>query len=414
MEKSTAKEWAKAQGYKRYLGSSIKGETAIDWSDRRARAALLDSIVADADRLLELSRQAQGELAEDSAERQGIVAAAELLGQLLLQDVERTDDGVGLRDGVSRDRMMSVHDPEMCHGHKSSSRRFDGHKAAIVVDTDSQLITAVEVLPGNDPDNLGALELVEQSEANTGVPVEESMAMPLMATATPGRPSPMRSGTLIARVPDRPNRSHFPKEDFHIDLEAGTCTCPAGNVARRIVSFGTRTRPTGRTHRLNGFRFDGAVCGVCSLRSQCVAGSSGLGRTVQLHPQEALLQQARALQQSEAFAGYRQRRVVVEHRLARLVQLGIRQARYFGRVTTKFQLYLAATVANLTLVASKAGLPEDTGGASKVGSALRAGTIHSTVDFISARLCQIWALALLTSASLPKLISPNRAFRPGF
>ena len=125
------------------------------------------------------------------------------------------------------------------------------------------------------------------------------------------------------------------------------------------------------------------------------------------------MQQARALQQSEAFAGYRQRRVVVEHRLARLVQLGIRQARYFGRVKTKFQLYLT-TVANLTLVASKAGLPEDTGGASKVGSALRAGTIHSTVDFIPARLCQIWALALLTSAPLPKLISPNRAFRPGF
>ena len=105
------------------------------------------------------------------------------------------------------------------------------------------------------------------------------------------------------------------------------------------------------------------------------------------------MQQARALQQSEAFAGYRQRRVVVEHRLARLVQLGIRQARYSGRVKTKFQLYLA-TVANLTLVASKAGLPEDTGGASKVGSALRAGTIYSTVDFIPARLCQIWALVV--------------------
>ena len=68
------------------------------------------------------------------------------------------------------------------------------------------------------------------------------------------------------------------------------------------------------------------------------------------------MQEARALQQSEAFAGYRQRRVVVEHRLARLVQLGIRQARYFGRAKTKFQLYLAATVANLTLVAAKAGL----------------------------------------------------------
>ena len=192
VEKSTAKEWAKAQGYKRYLGSSVKSESAIDWSNKRARAALLDSIVADADRLLELSRQAHGELPEDSEERQRTVAAAELLGQLLLQDVERTDDGVGLKDGVSRDRMMSVHDPEMRHGHKSSSRRFDGHKAAIVVDSDSQLITAVEVLAGNAPDNLGALELVEQSEANTGVPVEESMGDAAYGDGTPGRPSPMR------------------------------------------------------------------------------------------------------------------------------------------------------------------------------------------------------------------------------
>ena len=71
--------------------------------------------------------------------------------------------------------MVSVHDPEMRHGHKSSRRRFDGHKAAIVVDTDTQLITAVAVLPGNAPDNLGALELVEESEANTGVPVQEAM-----------------------------------------------------------------------------------------------------------------------------------------------------------------------------------------------------------------------------------------------
>ena len=45
---------------------------------------------------------------------------------------------------------------------------------------------------------------------------------------------------------------------------------------------------------------------------------------------------------------------MVEHRIARLVQLGIRQARYFGRRKTLFQVLLAATVANLTLVASQA------------------------------------------------------------
>ena len=145
-----------------------------------------------------------------------------------------------------------------------------------------------------------------------------------------------------------------------------------------------------------------------------MAAAPGTGRTVRLHPQEALLQQARALQQSEAFSEYRQGRAVVEHRLARLVQLGIRQARYFGRVKTRFQLYLAATVANLTLVGARAGLPADTEGESSVGSALRTGTIRSAFDFIPARLCQIWALALLTLASLPKYISLNKAFRPGF
>ena len=36
--------------------------------------------------------------------------------------------------------------------------------------------------------------------------------------------------TLIARVPGRPNRSHFPKEDFRIDLESGSCTCRRGRL----------------------------------------------------------------------------------------------------------------------------------------------------------------------------------------
>ena len=197
VEKVDVREWAKARGYGRYLASSIKGEAAIDWSDKGARQALLAGIVGDADRLLELSWLAQGELAEDSAGRQQIVAGAELLGQLLLQDIERKsgdgdgDDGVSLKGGVSKDRMMSVHDPEMRHGHKSSRRRLDGHKAAIVVDTDTQLITAVEVLPGNAPDNLGVLELVGESEANAGVPVKEAMGDAAYGYGATSRTSPL-------------------------------------------------------------------------------------------------------------------------------------------------------------------------------------------------------------------------------
>ncbi len=62
------------------------------------------------------------------------------------------------------------------------------------------------------------------------------------------------------------------------------------------------------------------------------------------------------MQHSEAFSPYRQLRQAAEHRIARLMQLGVRQARYFGRVKTLYQLLMAATVANLTLVATKVGL----------------------------------------------------------
>ena len=303
---TTVGEWAEAQGYQRYLGSSIKGEAAIDWSDRKARAALLAEIVADADRLLELARQAWVELPEDSVQRQSIADAAELLGQLLLQDVERrsgdgyedADHGVSLKDGVSKDRMLSVHDPELRHGHKSSRRRFDGHKAAIVVDTDSQLITAVDVLPGNAPDNLGALELVEQSEASTGSVVVEAMGDAAYGDGGTRHTFADAGRRLVAKAPGRPNRKHFPKHDFHLDLAAGSCTCPAGQVTRTIVPAGKRTERTGQVHRLQAFQFDGAECRVCPLRSQCIAAKGGKGRRVQIHPQEALLQQARALLQS--------------------------------------------------------------------------------------------------------------------
>ena len=424
-------EWAEGQGYERYFGSSIKGEAVIDWSDRKARRKLLGEIVADADRLLELARQAWVELPEDSVQRQSIVAGAELLGQLLLQDVERksgdgdadaADDGVSIRDGVSKDRMLSVHDPELRHGHKSSRRRFNGHKAAIVVDTDSQLITAVDVLPGNAPDNLGALELVEQSEASTGSVVDEAMGDAAYGDGGTRQTFADAGRRLVAKVPGRPDRKHFPKNDFHLDLAVGSCTCPAGQVTGAIVPAGKRTDGAGRVYRLQAFQFDGAVCGVCPLRSQCIAAKGRKGRRVLIHPQEALLQQARALQQSADYDEYRARRVVVEHRLARLVQLGIRQSRYFGKVKTKFQLYLAATVANLTLVAGKIGLSGSTGGGAAghrvvlnvVRNDVRAVVANAAANFSVIRLGQLWSVILLTSALLPQLHFQIRAFRPGF
>jgi len=351
-----AEEWAKGRGLERYFGSSVKGEAAVNWDNEKARRAFLQGIVADADRVLEMARQSQAGEPEGSVRRQGIIEAAELLGQLLLQDVERKEEGASLKEGVSRDRIVSVHDTEMRHGHKSSRNRFDGHKAAVAVDTDSQLITAVAVLPGNTRDSVGALDLVEQSEDNTGMEVEETIGDCAYGDGATRQTFAEEERILIAKVPGRPNKAHFPKEDFKIDLEAGTCTCPAGHITQTLRSMGSLSDGHGGRQRSWGFVFDGRACRTCTMRPNCVSAKNRRGRTVRLHPQEALLQKARALQHSEAFAEYRKRRQVSEHRLARLVQLGIRQARYFGRVKTLFQLLMAATVANLTLVATKLGM----------------------------------------------------------
>jgi hypothetical protein len=166
--------WAATAGYGRYVtASSLKGAVEIDWSAPAQRRQVLGEIVADADRLLDRTRQAREALEPDSAGDRALVAAAELLSRILLQDVERREDGPALQQGVAPDRLVSVHDPDQRHGRKSKRKRFDGHKVAVAVDTESQLITAVEVLPGNAPDAQGALDLVEQTETATGGAVAE-------------------------------------------------------------------------------------------------------------------------------------------------------------------------------------------------------------------------------------------------
>ncbi len=409
LDGKSVKEWGLAHGLERYFGSSVKGEAGIDWDNKKERQAFLRQIVADADRLLALARQAQGRFPAESSQRKDIVEAMELLGQLLLQDVERQEDGPVLKEGVSRDRVPSVHDPEMRHGRKSKSNRFDGHKAAVVVDTDSQLITAVDILPGNASDNTGALELVEQSEENTGLEVEETIGDAAYGDGATRQAFADTGRTLIAKVPARPDKAHFPKEDFYIDLEAATCTCPAGQTTQSLRPLNYRNgQPTW------GFVFDGRVCRGCELRSQCISSKNGKGRTVSLHPQEALLQQARALQHSEAFTEYRERRQVVEHRLARLAQLGVRQARYFGRTKTLFQLLMAATVANLTLVAGKMGIMGEARGQATTPTAPLGSLIASAAKTFVIPFAILWLHRLSGPWLVHQSTTRARGFQPGF
>jgi len=356
IERIKPKVWAQEHGLGRYFGSSIKGQAEIDWDDEEARRAFLQGIVADADRLMEIAQETLAQVPAGSEQEKQIMQAAELLAQLLCQDIERKgDDGPTLKQGVAQDRVVSVHDPEMRYGHKSAKKRFEGHKAAIAVDPDTQLITAVDVLPGNAYDSERALELVEESERNSGIKVEETIGDCAYGDGETREKFDQAGRKLVARVPRRSNRGMFPKEAFEIDLEAMTCTCPAGEITHKLVSVGGRKDRHGQAYVQKAFRFDGAVCAACELRAACVRAGPGKGRMVSLHPQERLLQEARALQESPAFQEYQRLRQASEHRLARMVQLGLRQARYFGRTKTLFQALMAATVANFTLIARKTG-----------------------------------------------------------
>ena len=98
------------------------------------------------------------------------------------------------------------------------------------------------------------------------------------------------------------------------------------------------------------YAFSRRDCSPCPLRARCTK-SARAGRVVQVTEKTKRLQALRRKQRTQAFRRRYRKRVVAEHRIARLVQLGLRQARYLGQAKTAFQASLLATVANLTLVA---------------------------------------------------------------
>lgn len=382
-------EWARSKDLAHYLGSSLKGEAGIDWDDAKARQALLGQLVEDAERVLELARRVRGGCAPGSQAEEDLVKASEVLGQVLAQDVERKPEGeVEIRQGTSAERVCSVHDPEMRHGRKSKTTRFDGHKLAVAVDVESQVITAVDVMAGSAKDDEDSLELVQQSQQTTGLEVEAALGDCAYGSG-PNRERFEQAGIpLLAKVANQRNQNPagFAKEEFEIDLERMTCRCPAGQVTSRIVRHGYQRDKSGRAMAARrAFQFAAATCAACPLRQQCYKPGRREGRQVAVTGHEARIQAARAWQRSPAFELFRKERQVVEHRLARLVQLGVRQARYVGRTKTLFQVRLAATVANLTLVAGTSG-PHKTSTLVRKWSVRLLTALHTPlVDLLSRR-----------------------------
>lgn len=296
------------------------GKPPCDWDDPEAREVLVDALVRDA--LAALA-------ALDGRKLEGaVLAAAELLALIAGQDVEKDDDGVfRIAQRVAVDRIISTVDVEARHGHKSHNRRFDGYKMHTSVDPDSELIDDVVVTPANTHDSEPAADLladyVDDDDEDKPIVFGDSA----YAGADTLEDLEEAGFELRAKVPPARGRDgRYGKDDFEVDLKAGTVSCPAGRVVPIRFSSDGSGRADFARH-----------CADCPLREQCTTSSSG--RTVTIHPKEALLQRYKAAQaEPEWQQAYRSTRPKVERKIAHFVRVawGGRKARVRGqtRVTT--------------------------------------------------------------------------------
>jgi hypothetical protein len=285
----------------------------------------------------------------EGSEDPAVTEPAALLTAVLAQDVEEDPEGPDdprprIRRGVAPDRIVSHSDPEMRHGRKSASRRFDGHKMHVLADEASELVLAVDVGAGNGADGEGAVPLVEAAGEVSGVEVTTVLADMAYSDGDTRVAVEQAGAEIVAKVPPVRNGGRFPKTEFAIDTEAGTVTCPAGVVA-------TEGRPT-RDHKgrpATLFVFPAERCAACPMRDRCVGGAGP--RTIMVGMHESRMAKARAAQEDPGVKALLRRRAKVERKIAHLQQLGMRQARYRGRRKTKLQATLAAVVANFTRLA---------------------------------------------------------------
>ena len=258
------------------------GKPTCDYDDPDAREQLVDALAKDAHALL---------LGLDGREPgAAVIEAARVLAAVVGQDLDEGEDGVfRIARRVAKDRIISTVDPQARHGHKTSTRGFDGYKGHVAVDPDSELITATTVTAGNVGDAAAAEDLLadelpdpdpaieDDSDAEDSPAIEDDPAIEDSPAAEDERlvvygDSAYGAGVVLERLeqagadivckvqPPAAPAGRFAKDEFAIDLEAATVTCPAGQVERathahrradRALRRGVRGLPAGRAlHRL--------------------------------------------------------------------------------------------------------------------------------------------------------------------
>lgn len=306
--------------------SSLKAALDLDWDDPRAQQQALTSIL-DTLQAVEQWLDTQP-LEQETASR--AVASLAVAQQVCTQDLTTTPEGTPtMRHGVAAERRISIEDAEMRHGRKSRSLLVDGYKRHVLRDLDSRLIVAVGVTPANTPE-ASVTDAIEADMAAQQCTLRE---LHIDRAYLASKLVQQRSETLTIFCKAWPVRQgpYFPKTAFELDWERHELRCPGGE----IMPF-----TPGEV-----VKFPAATCASCALRERCTTSTAG--RSVSIHPDEALLQELRERQGTPQGRAQLRERVAVEHALAHVGRWQGRRARYRGVRKNVFDLRRCAVVHNL-------------------------------------------------------------------
>jgi Transposase DDE domain len=154
-DRRAAKELRSVLGFN-YSRPRVKPEG--DWQGRDARMGLLVEVAMDAARAL---RAVETDPELIAAGR--VAEAARLLGEIIGEEFDVGDDELPrARRGRGVRQIVSAHDPQMRHGRKTPSRQFTGYKLHAAAATETRILTAIVLSPGNERDGHHAGALIDQ------------------------------------------------------------------------------------------------------------------------------------------------------------------------------------------------------------------------------------------------------------
>jgi transposase len=324
-------------GVPELAASSLKAALDLDWDDPAACQQALVVVLGAVERVERFAGQFAGQLAgsQPGSADPRVVEGLQAARQVRDQDTIVGGDGIArIRQGVARDRRISIEDPQMRHGRKTKSRRIDGYKRHVLTDLDTELVPAVGVTPANIPE----AEVTEQITADLDaqqITLGELNIDRAYLSSSLVRDRDEQLQVFCKAFPVRAVGGRFTKTAFTIDFDQQLLVCPNSQTMAFI--------PGGKV------QFPAHTCQVCPLRSQCT--SSTRGRSVQIHPDERLLAELRQRQQTPQGRSKLRERTRVEHTLAHVGRWQGDRARYRGQRKNLFDLRRVAVVHNLHVIA---------------------------------------------------------------